>query len=178
MQAKFEQEKLELVAEYSQSILQLQKELLSYQQINYDLTALGTVQLLQARGIVIGSCKRCLGLLIPCRHVRPVERDDRIVQVGIDEENIYPEVLANHQDLISSPTGLRRDPGLSNLIRHETHEIRDSQPEVQVVENEQNQLRERRDTSSTRATRGCRPRPEILRTPNSSENGSDDRQRL
>ena len=95
LQEKFDKEKLELIADYSQTIHKLQKKLLSHQQVKYDLTALGTVQLLQARGIVISSCKRCLGLLVPCLHVRPVERDDRIVQESNDDVDIYPEVLVN-----------------------------------------------------------------------------------
>ena len=175
LQEKFEKERLELKAEYSQIILKLQKELLSHQRVKYDLTALGTVKLLQARGFVISSCKRCLGLLIPCRHVRPVERDDRVVQENDDDVEIYPDVHANHHELIASPNGLMGDSGLSNVMRRDIHEIRDVQHEVQVAEDEHNRSRQRRDTDSTRSARGCGPRAEALRTPPSSEDGNNDR---
>ena len=93
-------EQANLETRYNKRIMNLQQELLVHKRMRITMDNLVVIQLLQKQGLTFHSCPPCLAKLLPCHHMRPIQKDPRVTAGDADsDDDEGPDVLLLHPDV-------------------------------------------------------------------------------
>ena len=110
------------------------------------------VQLLQEHGITFNSCSPCLAKLLLCHHMRPTQKDPRVVEDGPEsDDEDGPDVLLLHPDandkLFDRVTDAEDGSSLFRMLKESMDEVSKKQKKLLDGEEYTNKMREHEEAT-------------------------------
>ena len=153
---KFEKERKDLTDQFEQKINRLQQELLLHQRRRLNINEAVMIQTLQERGLTFNSCPRCLTLMQPCPHARPVELTTRPTRNRNNAEiDRHPGVPAFQPELAVLAEEPAEEPVLAQILQTVLNVVDEGPQDVMDHENSESTEQEHR--VNTNEIRGRSP---------------------
>ena len=133
---KFEKERKDLTDKFEQKINGLQQELLLHQRRRLNTNEAVMIQTLQERGLTFNSCTRCLTLMQPCPHARPVELTTRPTRNRNNAEiDRHPGVPTFQPELTVLAEEPAEEPVLAQILQTVLNVVDEGPQDVMDQEN-------------------------------------------